>query len=140
MPPRNPASIITFDPATHQATLDKAIQWEDCPTDEKPVIRELIMKYWDVFAPEGLKNHIRGFTCHIDTGMATPVCCKVPRYGPHEARVIAELTRGLAKSKRTHRRGTKPVGSASSTRSKTEPGTRPLERIHMETNGILPKT
>ena len=33
--------------------------------------------------------------CHIDTGNAAPVCCKIPRYGPHEARVISELARGL---------------------------------------------
>ena len=45
-----------------------------------------------------MRNHIRGFTCHIDTGNASPVCCRLPQYGPHEARVISELTRGLERN------------------------------------------
>lgn len=93
--PRDPASIIQFNPEKHQETLNKSIQWDDCPESLRPKISELIKQYWDVFAPEGLKNHIRGFVCHIDTGNAAPVCCKIPRYGPHEARVISELARGL---------------------------------------------
>lgn len=70
--------------------MDKSIQWADCPEELKPQISNLIRRYWDVFAPEGLRNHIRGFVCHIDTGNATPVCCRMPQYGPHEAQVITE--------------------------------------------------
>lgn len=95
LPARTPESIIVFDPDKHQKELEKSIQWDDCPDELRPQIQRLIVAYWDVFASEGLKNHIRGFTCHIDTGTANPVCCKIPRYGPHESRVIAELARGL---------------------------------------------
>jgi hypothetical protein len=31
----------------------------------------------------------------IDTGTHPPICCKPPRYGPHEARVIEELVAEL---------------------------------------------
>ena len=92
---RDPSSIIKYDEDKHGETLRKSLQWEDCPTQLREPITKLIKEYWDVFAPEGLKQHIRGFVCHIDTGNATPVCCNIPRYGPHEARVITELTRGL---------------------------------------------
>jgi hypothetical protein len=92
---RDPASIIRYDETKHATELQKSIQWEDCPNELRPCMSELIKRYWDVFAQEGLKNHIRGFECHIDTGNAQPVCCKIPRYGPHEARVITQLARGL---------------------------------------------
>ena len=92
---RDPETIITYDEKKHGATLKKSIQWADCPEELRPTLSNLIKKYWDVFAPEGLKHHIRGFVCHIDTGNAQPVCCSIPRYGPHEARVITQLARGL---------------------------------------------
>ena len=92
---RDPDSIIKYDEEKHAETLRKSIQWDECPDALRPQILQLIKKYWDVFAQEGLKNHIRGFICHIDTGNAQPVCCKIPRYGPHEARVITKLARGL---------------------------------------------
>ena len=92
---REEESIIKYDEARDKDTLEKSIQWDDCPEHRRPPILQLIKQYWDVFAPEGLKKHIRGFVCHIDTGNAQPVCCKLPRYGPHEARVITQLTRGL---------------------------------------------
>ena len=92
---REASTIIKYDEEKHAATLKKSLQWDDCPEHLKPAILALVKKYWDVFAQEGLKNHIRGFVCHIDTGNAQPVCCKIPRYGPHEARVITQLARGL---------------------------------------------
>ena len=92
---RDPCSIIKYDENKHGEELRKSLQWDDCPGEFRPPILELIKQYWDVFATEGLKHHIRGFVCHIDTGNAQPVCCQVPRYGPHEARVITQLARGL---------------------------------------------
>ena len=92
---REPSTIIQYDERAYAKTLEKTLQWEDCPEKLRPPILELVKQYWDVFAQEGLKHHIRGFVCHIDTGNAQPVCCKIPRYGPHEARVITQLARGL---------------------------------------------
>jgi hypothetical protein len=45
-----------------------------------------------MYSPEGLQNPIRGFQFSIDTGAREPVCCKPPRYGPHEARIIDKLS------------------------------------------------
>jgi hypothetical protein len=93
---RHPDSIIKKDSkATHTDMLRKSVQWDDCTEQLRTPILNLIKKYWDAFAQEGLKNHIRGFICHIDTGNAQPVCCRSSRYGPHEARVITKLTCGL---------------------------------------------
>ena len=92
---RAPETIIKYDEDKHGEILQKSMQWEDCPEHLRPAITKIIKQYWDVFAPEGLKHHIRGFVCHIDTGNAQPICCKIPRYGPHEARVITQLARGL---------------------------------------------
>jgi Reverse transcriptase (RNA-dependent DNA polymerase)/RNase H-like domain found in reverse transcriptase len=92
---REPCTIIKYKEEKHGETLKKSLQWEDCPEKLRPRITDIVKQYWDVFAPEGLRHHIRGFVCHIDTGNAQPMCCKIPRYGPHEARVITQLARGL---------------------------------------------
>ena len=93
LPPRD--DIIIFDHKIHQEVLEKNLKWGDCPTEYRPRILSLIKKYWDVFAPEGLRRHIRGYQCRIDTGDVTPICCKTPRYGPHEARIINKLVKQL---------------------------------------------
>ena len=72
---RDPSTIIHYDENKHGKTLQTSVQWEDCPEPLRPQLLAIIKKYWDVFAPEGLKQHIRGFVCHIDTGNAQPVCC-----------------------------------------------------------------
>lgn len=92
---RDPSTIIKYEEGKHGETLKKSLQWEDCPEELRPRITDIVKRYWDVFAPEGLRDHIRGFVCHIDTGNAQPLCCKIPRYGPHEARVFTQLARGL---------------------------------------------
>jgi hypothetical protein len=44
-----------------------------------------------------MQRPIRGFEFNIDTGSVVPLCCKVPRYGPHEDRVIRVLVEKLEK-------------------------------------------
>jgi len=95
LPPRDPNDIIKFDPLTHQQELDENLSWGDCPTEHRPKILSLIKEYWEVFCQEGLRKHIRGYSCRIDTGDVAPICCKTPRYGPHESKVIVELTKKL---------------------------------------------
>ena len=75
LPPRD--DIIIFDPKIHQEFLESNLKWGECPTKHQPRILSLIKKYWDVFAPEGLRRHIRGYECRIDTGDVSPICCKV---------------------------------------------------------------
>ena len=93
LPPRQ--DIIIFDESKHQKEFEELIQWGDCPQELRPRIEGIIKEYWDVFAKEGLKQPIRGFQFTIDTGGSKPVCCKLPRYGPHESRIITKMTEGL---------------------------------------------
>ena len=96
LPPRD--DIIVFDPKLHQEELEKNLKWGECPAKQRHKILKLIKKFWDVFTPEGLRRHIRGYQCRIDTGHVAPICCKVPRYGPHEARIINKLVNALERN------------------------------------------
>ena len=89
--PRDPNDIIHFDPKLHQEELDTNLKWGDCPIEHRPAILALIKEYWDVFCQDGLRKPIRGYQCRIDTGDISPICCKIPRYGPHESKVITTL-------------------------------------------------
>jgi hypothetical protein len=53
-------------------------------------IEMMVQKYWDVFYEAGVCKTVLGFEFSIDTGGAQPVCCKKPRYGPHESAIILE--------------------------------------------------
>ena len=83
--------IVMFDPEVHQAEFDRNIRWRQCPQEHRSTITQIIKKWWDCFCEEGIRKHIRGFVCRVDTGDVPPVCCRVPRYGPHEAQVISRL-------------------------------------------------
>jgi len=93
--PRN--DLIMFDRAKHSKEIKEELQFRDCPPKWQPVMEVIVRMFWDVFSPEGLQNPIRGFQFSIDTGTIEPVCCKPPRYGPHEARIIDKLSAGLDK-------------------------------------------
>ena len=95
LPPRDPNNIIHFDPKLHQEELDSNLKWGDCPIKHRPKILALIKEYWDVFCQDGLQKHICGYQCRINTGNISPICCKVPQYGPHESKVITMLTQKL---------------------------------------------
>ena len=93
LPPRD--DLIIFDPAKHQAELDRNLQWRDCPIDKQEEIKSIIIDFWDVFAEEGVRKNIRGLQFHVDTGEIPPICVRAPRYGPHETRVINDLVEKL---------------------------------------------
>ena len=93
--PREDASIIKFDSTRHEEELRRNLQWQKCPSEHQAAVKELIIKYWDVFAEEGIRHHIRGFEFHIDTGSCKPVSCKTREYGAHESRVIKKLVEKL---------------------------------------------
>ncbi len=93
LPPRT--DIVKFKPDVHQEEFDRNIQWADCPQDLRPQLESIIKENWDAFAEEGMKTPVRGFKFNIDTGDTPPICCKVPRYGPFEARAIEKLVAQL---------------------------------------------
>ena len=73
LPPRD--DIIIFDPKLHQEELENNLKWGACPPKQRCRILKLVKQFWDVFSPEGLRRHIRGYQCRIDTGNVTPICC-----------------------------------------------------------------
>jgi hypothetical protein len=89
LPPRD--DIITFNPHRDQQELDNNIKWHQCPEALRYPILDITKSYWDVFCEEGLRRNIRGYTCRIDTGDISPVCCKPLRYGPHESIIMNKL-------------------------------------------------
>jgi hypothetical protein len=95
LPPRN--DLVIYNPEKHLKEFEKNIQWRGCPGELQIVLRTIIHKFFDVFAEEGMQNHIRGFEFNIDTGTVKPICCKQPVYGPHESRVIIALVEKLEK-------------------------------------------
>jgi hypothetical protein len=60
--------------------------------DADPVVKAsiiaIIERNWDCFYKAGVKKPILHFEFAIDTGGSPPVCCKKPRYGPHESKII----------------------------------------------------
>jgi len=58
-------------------------------------LKQILRAYMDCFAVEGICRVIFGYEFAIDTGDATPVCCKKPHYGPNETKVIGKHIRVL---------------------------------------------
>ncbi len=89
LPPRN--DVLKYDEHRHKEELESHVNFDGCPEHLQKPVRKIIEEYWDVFAEEGIKKPIRGYQFNIDTGAGAPVCCKKPRYGPHEAAIITKL-------------------------------------------------
>ena len=87
--------VVLFDAKKDMAKLEKNLQLDGCPEELKPEVVSLVKEYWDVFCEEGLKDPIQCFSFQINTGESPPVCCKIPRYGPHEALIINKLVEQL---------------------------------------------
>eukprot|EP00957_Ditylum_brightwellii_P152652 11619605-Ditylum_brightwellii.AAC.1 len=83
--------VAEFDTANDAAELERGLQLSGCPEELHGDIKEMVVKYWDVFCGEGLRKPIRGFSFQVDTGNSKPVCCKPPRYGHHESKVMRQL-------------------------------------------------
>ena len=92
--PGKRVDVIHFRPEDEKQ-LQQNINWTGCQSENRQRIVDIIQEYWDVFAQEGLKNPILGFQFVVDTGAAKPVCCRLPRYGMHEAPVIKKICAGL---------------------------------------------
>ena len=62
----------------------------DVTPETRAAIVDIIESHWDCFYGAGVKLPILYFEFAIDTGASPPVCCKKPRYGPHESKIIME--------------------------------------------------
>ena len=96
LPPRE--DVIQFDEHQHAQQMDDNLNLKIVPEEHHGIIKSLVKEFWDVFSEEGLRKHIRGFQFTVNTGNARPVCCKLPRYGQHEARVMRDLLAKLARN------------------------------------------
>jgi hypothetical protein len=86
LPPRDD---VGYWDDKYQAEFDKGIKiWKHCPSGIKTRVIAVIKRYWDNFYKAGACRTIRGFEFVIDTGDATPVCCRFPVYGLHESKII----------------------------------------------------
>jgi hypothetical protein len=89
--------IIQFtDKPEYAQELEKNLILDQCPPDLHEAARELCIEVWDCFTQDGLSLPIRSFGFVVDTGAAKPIACKIPRYGPHEAKVITTLVHAMA--------------------------------------------
>ena len=57
----------------------------------------LIRKYWDALDKDGVSQLVLGYEFCIDTGTSPPVCCRLRRYGIHEAKIMKEQIQTLEK-------------------------------------------
>ena len=51
----------------------------------------MVKEYWFFFWEDVFCRPIQVFSFQIDTGSHSPICCKPPRYGPHESEVMQNL-------------------------------------------------
>jgi hypothetical protein len=89
LPQRSGLIIFEHDKDKNSKEINANLQWRDCPEKHHGVIREIIEKFFDVFAQDGMQRPIRGFEFNIDTGKTKPIFCKPPQYGHHE-RIIED--------------------------------------------------
>ena len=93
---RDPADIIQWDPAKHQAEFDKGLRIH--PSTPDWVRRQLvstIQRHWDSFCEEGMRRPILGIEFHIDTGDAQPIAVRMGSYGPLESVEIMKQVNAL---------------------------------------------
>jgi hypothetical protein len=85
-----------WDAARDQAEFDKFIT---IPTDLEPELQTLLIstihEFWDCFYEGGVVRPILGFDFRIDTGSSAPVCCRQPRYGIFESKIILDQVNTL---------------------------------------------
>ena len=93
--PRN--DVVEFDVRTNTKELKKDLKLKGCTSDLQDKYKEVVTYYWDVFFEDGFRRTIRGFSFQIDTCNHPNICCKPPRYGPHEYEVMQNIVERLKK-------------------------------------------
>ena len=59
-----------------------------------PNLKNILKNCWNCFITDGIK---RAIEFGIDTGSATPVCCKPPHHEPYESIVILKAYQSFAR-------------------------------------------
>ena len=82
---------MEFDVQTNTKELENNLKIQGRPSELQYKVKEVVTEYWDVFCEDGFCRPIRGFSFQIDTGRHSPICCKPPRYGPHDFEVMQKM-------------------------------------------------
>ena len=94
----NREDVIQYNEGIHKAELEKYIRIsQNASIAHKQTVLGIVKKYWDCFCKEGARRPIIDYEFTIDTGTSKPVCCRKPRYGPYESKIILELMKDLLK-------------------------------------------
>ena len=84
----DPAFGVEFDEKLHGKMLKEELDIAHLTTFQQSVLTAVIKKYWRVFCKEGVTTPVKDYECEIDTGDASPIRCKNPRFGPLETPLI----------------------------------------------------
>ena len=88
--------IILFDKSADSKELyDNLNIGKNVSATNKSAIVDLIIKYWDCFCMVGARRTILDYEFAIDTGSSPPICCRRPKYGPHEKPIIMDQINSL---------------------------------------------
>ena len=68
-----------------------------------PTVRDTILRvihdHWDAFDEKGVNRPVIGYEFCVDTGGSPPVCCRLPKYGIHESKLMTEQIQALDNNK-----------------------------------------
>ena len=92
LPPLSPTLVLTSISGIASVTF---LNWKRnfvVGSDAEPAIHDrivsIIESHWDNFYSTGVMKPVLHFEFTIGTGGLPPVCCRKPRYGPHESKII----------------------------------------------------
>ena len=77
-----------FIDAEHGSYLREHLKTDHLEPKIAQRLTNLIMKYWCVFDPKGMKYTVLGYECEIDTGNAKPIAIKNANYGERESIIM----------------------------------------------------
>ena len=85
----NRTDLITWDRDLYEPQLKRDLQLSDnITTIIQDAILRIIRDNWDAFDKQGVNRPVIGYEFCIDTGGSSPVCCRLPKYGIHESKVM----------------------------------------------------
>ena len=93
LPPRD--DVVKFYVKNNAKELDNILKLQGCRSVLQDKVKEVITYYWGFFCEYGFCRSIRVFSFQIDIGNHPPICCKPPRYVPHESEVMWKLVESL---------------------------------------------
>jgi hypothetical protein len=95
-PTPDPNWHYVFNEAKDSETLAKALCFEaHVSKTQRRRVRQLVIKYYDVFREEGLSIPIQGYKMIVDTGNQQPICVKQPHYSLFETPIMQKTIDNL---------------------------------------------